>query len=207
MFLISFRSCNLTLQPFWFSPPSSWCVWHSRSQQDISVGGWNETSQGSIVSGSPFFRYSDCFFYFLYNGTIDRSIKLRPIAYWPITTHCATEGPTNKVQHACAYALANAAELCREALERLTCSCSHVRIGRSLMDRSFTSLTCIVDTFLILFILQYLCTTDWMFLLQRQQDFFFFFKFSNKSVYQKMRVAIVKKCYRKHNMKGITNSW
>ena len=35
--------------------------------------------------------------------------------------------------------LGRVAELCRMALERLTCSCSHVRRGWSLMDRSITS--------------------------------------------------------------------
>ena len=33
--------------------------------------------------------------------------------------------------------LARTAELCRKALESSTCSCSHVRRGRSLLDRSF----------------------------------------------------------------------
>ena len=69
---------------------------------------------------------------------IDRSIKPCPIMYWPITTHCATKSPTNKGPTCvcvCLYAW-RAPELCRMA-ERRTCSCSHVRRGRSLiMDQS-----------------------------------------------------------------------
>ena len=47
--------------------------------------------------------------------------------------------------------LARAAELCTMALEGLTCSCSHVRCGRSLTDRcilenGFKSMTCIAFT-------------------------------------------------------------
>ena len=44
------------------------------------------------------------------------------------------EGPTNKVRHR-ARILARAAELCRRHW-RTPCSCSHVRRGQSLLDRS-----------------------------------------------------------------------
>ena len=58
--------------------------------------------------------------------------------YWPITTHCATKSLTKQGPTCVRVCWACAAELCRMALESLTCSCSHVRCGQSLMERSIT---------------------------------------------------------------------
>ena len=68
---------------------------------------------------------------------IDRSNKLRPIAYWPITTKRRSDKSSPTCVLVC---FVRAAELCRKALERLTCSCTHVRCGRSLMDQSIATM-------------------------------------------------------------------
>ena len=67
----------------------------------------------------------------------DRSIKLRPIVCWPITSQCTIKSLT-----CVRVCLVRAAELCRMAFERLTCSCSHVCHERSLIHRCTNPVAC-----------------------------------------------------------------
>ena len=69
---------------------------------------------------------------------IDWSIKLRPFAYWPITTHCATKSPTLKSLTCMRVCLARATQLCKNGIGQAHVF-SPTRAHTCAVDRSIIS--------------------------------------------------------------------